>query len=294
MPNLTGVSARPFFRYPAARIEGRAVLAPAAVAARPFQLRNQRGDDVVGDLLAVRRHVAPAAIEVRLAHIQRIEVQPYRDRVHHALGEQHALRTAEAAKRRVRNRIGPQPARKDAGCRIEIAIVRMEHGAVVHAERQIGGIAAAAEQRYIDGGERARGVEARLVVDMEIMALAGHDHVVVAVEPDLGRFARDMGGKRGKRRPLRRLGFLAAKAAAHAAAFAHHRGIGDSQHFGHAMLDLARVLGRGIDQHAAAFLRHGHGNLSLEIEMLLPADIDAARETMGRTVKCAWQSPRTN
>ena len=60
-------------------------------------------------------------------------------------------------------------------------------------------------------------VEADIIVDREIVALAGHDHVVVAVGADLGRAAglgRDQragGGKSGG------LGLLAAERAAHAA-----------------------------------------------------------------------------
>jgi hypothetical protein len=82
------------------------------------------------------------------------------------------------------------------------------------------------------------------------VALAGHDHVVVAVEPHLGRAAGVAGGKRRETGPLRRLGLLAAEGAAHAPADAFDLGIRNAEHPGHQMLDLGGVLGRGVHQHS--------------------------------------------
>ena len=85
-----------------------------------------------------------------------------------------------------------------------------------------------------------------------------------------------MRGERRQRRPLGRLGFLAAEASAHASAFAHHGGIGNGEHLGDAMLHLGRMLGRAMDEHAAAFARDGERHLALEVEMLLAADGEPA------------------
>ena len=126
-------------------------------------------------------------------------------------------------------------------------------------------------------------VEAGVVVDAEIMALAGHDHVVVPVEPHLGGAAGEARGQGGQRRPLRRLGFLAAEAAAHAAAFADHGGVGHRQHLGDAMLDFGRMLGRGIDQHPAGLLGHRQRDLAFQVEMLLAADAEGFAEQSRRT-----------
>jgi hypothetical protein len=156
----------------------------------------------------------------------------------------------------------------------------MEHGSVVHAEGQIGGTAAAAVQRHVHGAENALGIEADAVVDAKIMALAGHDHVVVAVETDLGRPTGLRCGKGCERGPLCRLGFLAAKAAAHAPALAGDVGVGAFQHSRHAMLDLGRVLGGTIDGHGAAFMRNGERDLALEVEVLLAADRQATVEAV--------------
>ncbi len=117
------------------------------------------------------------------------------------------------------------------------------------------------------------------------MALASHDHVLVAVQPALGRTARDMGRKRCQRRPLRRLAFLAAKAPAHAPAFTRHHGIGNLEHLGDAVLNFGRMLGGGIDGHAALFFRHGQGHLPFDIEMLLPAHMETFRNHVGRRLE---------
>ena len=44
------------------------------------------------------------------------------------------------------------------------------------------------------------------------------------------------------------------------------------------MLNFGRVLGRGMHQHVAIVLRQRHSGLTFEVEMLLPAHLDLARE----------------
>ena len=44
------------------------------------------------------------------------------------------------------------------------------------------------------------------------------------------------------------------------------------QHLRDEVLHLARMLGRGMDQHVAVLARDGERHLAFEIEMLLPAD----------------------
>ncbi len=68
-----------------------------------------------------------------------------------------------------------------------IGIVGMKHGAVGDGATEIGGKSGARRMHEIHAADAARLVEADLPVDDEIMALAGHDHVVIAVEAELGR-----------------------------------------------------------------------------------------------------------
>ena len=87
MPNLTGVSARPFAQNIAACLLNSSTrLAAVAIVARRLELLDDVESDIVFDLHAIRRHIAAVAIEIALAHIERIETEPDRDRIHHALG----------------------------------------------------------------------------------------------------------------------------------------------------------------------------------------------------------------
>ena len=90
-------------------------------------------------------------------------------------------------------------------------------------------MAAAGQEIHVNGGRACpcRSI-ARRVIDAQVVALAGHDHVVVTVQPALGRAARTWRGQRRQARPLGRLAFLAAEGTAHAAAFAGHLRIGNS------------------------------------------------------------------
>ena len=63
-----------------------------------------------------------------------------------------------------------------------IRIVGVEHGAVGDAGGEIRGIAAARRVIEANADDPAVVVETHVVVDAELVALAGDDHVVVAVE----------------------------------------------------------------------------------------------------------------
>ena len=174
-------------------------------------------DVVVFDRLAIRRDVAAGAVEIGFAHVERIEAELPGDDVDHALDRHHALRAAEAAERGIRHGIGLDAARIDFELGQEIGVVGVEHGAIDDADAEIGGASAARVEIEIDGADAAVGFVADRIIDCEIVPLAGHDHVGVAVEPELAGpagYARRQGRNH---RPLRRLRFLAAETAAHAA-----------------------------------------------------------------------------
>jgi hypothetical protein len=102
-------------------------------------------------------------------------------------------------------------------------------------------------------GMRPSGVEAHVVVDAEVVALAGGAHVVVAVEAQLDRPPAGPGQQRGDAGELGRLRLLAAEAAAHAAAFAAHLVHAPAEGVGHRLLHLGGVLG-GAEQVQAVVL----------------------------------------
>ena len=224
------------------------------------------------DVHSVRGDVPPRRVEIALAHDQGVEPPSDRDRVHHPLREQHPLRPAEAAERGVRHRIGAHPPGMDPRRRVVVGVVGVEHGPIVHAERKIGRVAAAGVELDINPPEHPFAVEATAPVDAEVMTLAGHHHVVVAIETKLGRAAGHAGREGGEARPLRRLRLLAAERPAHPPALTHHRRMRRPEHAGDEVLHLGRMLGGGVDPHLVVLAGDGESRLSLEIEVFLAAD----------------------
>jgi hypothetical protein len=280
MPNLTGVSEMPFLRMRLAGIEECDLLAAGAVVRTRLELLDDVECDIVLDLHAVGRYVTLVRIQIDLAYIERIASGLHRDRLDHALGEDHALRSAEAPERSVGDCIGHQPPRADADGWIEIGIVRMEHGAVANGIAQIGGIPAARKEFDIDTRDTAFGIEAGAIVDTEVMALAGHDHVFITVEPALCRPAGQMRRKCGKAGPLRGLAFLATKTATHAAAFGGHTGVRNVEHVSHAMLHLTRVLRRAMTIMQPFSSGKAKLDLPLQIEMFLSSDQEGFKQAV--------------
>src|SRR3546814_3035710 len=85
-----------------AAVEGGDARAALMVVAVGLQLRDDLRRDVVLDLLVVGRDVAPGAVEVQLAHLERVLAEREGDLLDEALAADHALRAAEAAEGGVR------------------------------------------------------------------------------------------------------------------------------------------------------------------------------------------------
>jgi hypothetical protein len=126
------------------------------------------------------------------------------------------------------------------------------------------------------------GIEADLVIDHEIVALAGLHHVVVAVGTELGRAPGVMGHERGGGGIERGLRLLAAKGPAHAPHLDRHIGRRAPEQVRHEMLHLARVLGRRQQMDLAILHRTGQRDLPFEVEMVLPAHGQLAAQAMRR------------
>jgi hypothetical protein len=149
----------------------------------------------------------------------------------------------------------------------------MQHGTVGHGQREVLAPAAADQLGEVDTPDAARVVEAHLVAYLQVMPLAGDDHVVVAVVAHFARAVQAMGRHgAGHGQPVA-LAFLATKATTHPPHLDPNGGHGQVQRMGDLMLDLGRVLGRGLDEHAV-FLRDGGTDLAFQVEMLLPADFE--------------------
>ena len=226
------------------------------------------------------------AVEIALAHVERIELQAPCDRGDHAFDREHALRAAETAERGVRHRIRLATMRGDAQVRQEVRVVAVEHRTVVDRAGQIRRDAATRGEHQVERLEVPRLIEAGVVLVQKIMALAGADDVVVAVGAQLDRPAGGASEQRRGDRVHRSLRLLAAKATAEAPQLDRDRSVGNVERSGDKMLDLGRVLRRRIQQHLAALPGNGKRDLSLEIEMLLAAAAELPREAQfaaGRT-----------
>jgi hypothetical protein len=130
-----------------------------------------------------------------------------------------------------------------------------------------------------------------LIVDAEIVPLAGDDHVIVPVIAHLAGppgVAGHHGAGDGQSVPL---ALLAAKAAAHSPHFDPHRMHGNVERMGDLVLDLGRVLGGAVHDHVAVVLRQDEARLAFEVEMLLPAHGERPFEAVGAAAMAALMSP---
>ena len=114
------------------------------------------------------------------------------------------------------------------------------------------------------------------------MALAGHGHVLGAVQPEPDR-PTGQGGTQGRDRgEAVRLHLLAPEAAAHPQAL-HGHGVGvQAQHVGDDLLGLRRVLGRALDEDLAVLVDQGQRAVRLQVEVLLATELELAGEPVAR------------
>ena len=196
------------------------------------------------DAHPVRRDVATLAVEIAFAHIERIEPERPGNVVDQPFRRHHALRATKTAEGGVGDRVRLRAFGDDARRRQVVAIVGVEHGAVVDRGREISRVATARREHHVERGDTAVSIEAGRVVGAEVMPLAGHGHVVVAVEPQLAGPAGDARRERCQCRPLGGLGFLAAEGTTHAPHFHRHGRRREMQHVSDDGLQLARMLGR--------------------------------------------------
>src|SRR5690606_4917948 len=155
-------------------------------------------------------------------------------------------------------------------------VVAMEHCAVVYGAGKIRRHAAARGEHELDALDAAGIVEADVVVDDEVVPLAGHDHVVVAVKPELAGFAGVVRHHRRDAGNQRRLALLAAERPTHAAAFDDHVLEVATDRGGREVLHFTRVLCRAVYEEAAVLARERHRDLPFEVELVLPADTGTA------------------
>ena len=110
------------------------------------------------------------------------------------------------------------------------------------------------------------------------MALAGDHEVIIPIQPQLDGLAQLVCRYRRPHRQMTGLGFLAAKATAHAAAFHPHGVAVQPQRMGHPMLHFAGMLGAAVNQPLVLFLWQHIGNLAFQVKVFLPTHFQRAGE----------------
>ena len=257
--------------------------AARAVTAAFGKLGDQRLQDVVLHRHAVVRGVAlGGSVKIAQAHIQRVQAQGSGDVAQDHFGHHHALRSAEAAKRRMALLVGFAAVGINRYMFQKIRVVGVEDGTVGDRAAEVGAEAAIHQLRHLQAENPAALVKADVVVVAEGMALAGDHEVVVAVQP---QFHRPPQFARGQRRPYRQvpgLRFFPAKAPAHAAADHAHRVQRNVQRMRHPVLHFSGVLGTAVDQPLPVLLRQGVGDLSFQVKVFLPAHVQRSAHDMGR------------
>ncbi len=255
-------------------IERADIFASLCIVAAGFQLGGHLLEHVVLDGLVVVGDVALGlAVVVALAHLERVLAQLAGHRVHDLLDGDHALWAAEAAVGGVRGEVGLAAMAIDGGVAQVVGVVGVEHGAVDDGAGEVRRIAAVAGEIDLDTVQQAFVIEADVVFDVERVTLAGHGHVFHAWQTHLGRAAGEVRDHCAHACRAGCLGFLAAEAAAHATHVDDDLVHRNAEHFSDELLHLGGVLRRGVDDHAAVFGGHDRGHLGLQVEVLLPADV---------------------
>ncbi len=181
----------------------------------------------------------------------------------HPFYTQDALGAAKSTIGRRRLGVGFQTVAFNPGCRQQIGIISMQHGPVGHRDGQIQRPAAAGILHKFNTNDPAFLVIAHMIIDPEIVTLAGDDHIVIAVIAHFARLACSARRHRTTHSQCIALAFFAAKTAAHAPDFDPNCIHRHAQGMGHLMLYFGWVLGRGMYQHVAIFLGQSQCCLTL-------------------------------
>ncbi len=113
---------------------------------------------------------------------------------------------------------------------------------------------------------------------VERVPLAGHRDVLGAVEPQQDRPAGERRAQRRDGGEAVRLHLLAAEPAAHPQALHGDVVAGQAQHVRDDLLGLRRVLGAGLDEDLPVLVDQGQRGVGLQVEVLLPAELELAGE----------------
>ena len=187
----------------ALRIERVDFLAALAIVARCQNIVRQFRKDVILDRHVIGRRVAVGCpVIVDDPHIKRIAANRHGDFIDDPFNRNHALRPAKASKRGIGHQIGFAAIGPDFDIAKEISIVGMEHRTITDRGRQIGRETAIGSILNIQPANPTIIIKTDIIFDDKVMAFAGHDHVIIAIQT---HFRRATGFNRNNRRQCRPL-----------------------------------------------------------------------------------------
>ena len=210
-------------------------------------------------------------VEVDVSNLLRGLAQFSRHPVHPHLGEDHALRTAEAAERGVGRQVRLAAPAVDPHVGDLVRAVAVKNRSVHDGRGQVQGVARVVVQHHVQREDLTLGGVPNLVLTQERVPLTGDGHVDVPVQHQGDRLAHVKRRYRGADVEKRRPRLLPAKSAPQALGLAHDPVARDLQRGRYELLVLLRRL-RGRDGDEVVVVPAPHeADHRLEVEVLLAA-----------------------
>jgi hypothetical protein len=221
--------------------------------------------------LAVMRPV-PFSIEVAFPDKGRRQREPPRSLSQDLLDNDHRLRSAESAKRRLRRLVRAAHTTRRLHGRQVIGVVAMKQRPPHDRLREIQAPAAVGVEPQPSCLNATVGSECGGVARQVRMAFARQCHVERARETHSNGAPGLPRAERRNRSPGVGLHLFAAERASHAKALDRHLMTREPEHASHDVLGFRRVLSRRVQRNRAALVDPGDGCVGLKVEMLLAAN----------------------
>ena len=211
------------------------------------------------------------AVVIATAQLGGVHAETLRGTRHRVLDDEHPLRPAEPAKRRVRGGVGAHGPALEAQVGDVVGVGGVEQRAVEDRRGEVDAPAAVGVGEDLERADAAVGGEASPVARPERVTLACHLHVELAAEPDLDRTVERASSQRGEGGEVGRLRLLAPEGAAHAWDQDDDAAVVAAEDLGGGVLDLGRVLRGGVDLERTILAGDRQRGMGLEVEVVLAA-----------------------
>jgi len=228
------------------------------------------------------RGALPLLVEVPAAKCGGVHAQQRGAAAEDVLDDEHPLRPPEPTEGCLGRLIRLGDAAVHAHVRDPVRVVDVAEGPGQDGFGQVQAPAAVGRQSCVQRLEAAVAVEADAPAGVEAVPLAGHRHVLRAVEPEPDWPPGEQRPERGDGGIPVRLHLLAAEAAPHPQALDGDVVVLEAQDVSDDLLRLGRVLRAALDEDLSVLVHVGERAVGLEVEVLLPGELDLAAEDMRR------------